>query len=106
MNLTIPSLLLGCLIIPTVVANSSSPIANEMTMSGGKLSRKRVQQSGTPKLQNFGRLTFESDRETFREMNWNRFLEETSFTNEPQCKLELEFECYLANDRHVSFAAV
>jgi len=109
MNLTISLLFLGCLHVSAGVASTPSPTANDMTTNNSQLSRKRIHQIGKPKIgsNDFGKhvASSESEREIFREINWNRILEETSFTKEPQCKFKLELDCYLANDRHVSFDA-
>jgi len=95
--------------LPKVLGNSASlSTSNTMISNGTQLARKR--KSDSPKVgsnNTFGKmLAVEPEKEIFREINWNRIFEETSFTNESQCKLELELQCYLANDRHVSCTSI
>jgi hypothetical protein len=53
----------------------------------------------------FGKIMHEAstlnyDMERFKE--WNRILEDTSFSFTSECNFDLKLECYLASDRNVS----
>ena len=93
--------------LPKVLGNSTSLSTgtNAMIPNGTQLARKRKYDSPKVSSNNaFGKMlaNVEPKHEIFREINWKRFFDETSSGSESQCKLELELECYLANERHVS----
>lgn len=88
--------------LPNVLGNSAS-----LSTGTNAMIPKRKRKSYNPKVGSsnaFGKMlaNVEPKHEIFREINWKRFFDETSSGSESQCKLELELECYLANDRHVS----
>jgi len=69
--------------LPKVLANpaSLSTGSNAIIRNGTQLARKRI--SDSPKAgsnNSFGKI-LAPEKDIFREINWNRFFEETSFTN-------------------------